>query len=142
MSSNFGGSSHDSQEVELNITSIIDCFTVLITFMLASASFLSIGYFETSTSVGAEGKEAPPLIEITVKLKSDSSYVLKVAGKISREQTMQQDALLSELKALKASWPTVTTVALTADEDVRYKMVIESMDKIRKQIPNVLFGDL
>lgn len=145
MSANFGGSSHDTQEVELNITSIIDCFTVLITFMLASASFLSIGFFETSTNVGSEGKAAPPPIEITVRLKGDSSYLLKVTGKVSKEQTFQkeaQDSLMNELKALKASWPAVTTIALTSDDDVVYKTVIESMDKIRKQIPNVLFADL
>jgi biopolymer transport protein ExbD len=41
MSANFGGGGN-GQEVELNITPIIDCFTVLITFLLASASFLSL----------------------------------------------------------------------------------------------------
>jgi len=47
MSANFGSS--NSQDVDINITPIIDCFTVLITFLLASASFLSIGCFEVST---------------------------------------------------------------------------------------------
>ena len=35
-------------EVELNLTPVLDCFTVLITFLLASAGFLSIGFFEAA----------------------------------------------------------------------------------------------
>ena len=59
MSANLGNSS--GQDVDLNITPIIDCFTVLITFLLASASFLSIGFFEVYTpgktaSAGCCGK--------------------------------------------------------------------------------------
>ena len=34
------------QDFELNITSIIDCFTVLIAFILTSASFISIGIID------------------------------------------------------------------------------------------------
>ena len=52
--------SHDtSQDFDVNITPIIDSFTVLITFMLASASFLSVGIFDagiTDTTGGMSGK--------------------------------------------------------------------------------------
>lgn len=150
MSANFGNTQACSQEVELNITSIVDCFTVLITFMLASASFLSIGFFEAATiGPGEPGKETPPPIEITVTLRKDFTYLIKVTGKASRERRLEaasgawnHDALAGELASLKNTWPTVTSVALMAENGVTYKSLIESMDRIRKQLPLVLLGEL
>lgn len=154
MSANLGNTQTGSQEVELNITSIVDCFTVLITFMLASASFLSIGFFEAATAGPEkenreEGKETPPPVEITVTLRKDFAYLVKVTGKASRERRLEaasgawnHDALAAELASLKKTWPTVTSVALLAENGVTYKSVIEAMDRIRKQLPHVLLGEL
>jgi biopolymer transport protein ExbD len=36
----------NSQDADINLAPIIDCFTVLIAFMLVSASFLSIGVLD------------------------------------------------------------------------------------------------
>ena len=80
MSANSGSSS--GQEVELNITPIIDCFTVLITFLLASASFLSIGFFEVVTpgpSVSAETVE--PDVEVILRVNSNQMVQMKIKGK-------------------------------------------------------------
>ena len=67
MSANLGSSS--GQEVDLNITPIIDCFTVLITFLLASASFLSIGFFEAYTpGSSADPSQAEPDTEVVLKI--------------------------------------------------------------------------
>lgn len=154
MSTNFGNAQAGSQEVELNITSIVDCFTVLITFMLASASFLSIGFFEAVTT-GPEkesrepSKETPPPVEITVTLRKDFTYLIKVTGKASRERRLEaasgawnHGALAEELASLGKTWPTVTSVALLAENGVTYKSIIETMDRIHKQLPHVLLGEL
>ena len=45
---NFEGSG--GQDFELNLASLIDCFTVLITFLLASASFLSVGILDAGVA--------------------------------------------------------------------------------------------
>ncbi|MGZ3709823.1 MAG: biopolymer transporter ExbD, partial [Bdellovibrionota bacterium] len=72
-----------SQDFELNIASIIDCFTVLITFLLASASFLSIGIFDAGVAAGAaESKDSkPPSVQILVELQPDHRLSVKLTGK-------------------------------------------------------------
>ena len=40
-------------DFELNLASIIDCFTVLITYLLVSASFISLGILDVSVPVMA-----------------------------------------------------------------------------------------
>ena len=70
MSANFGSSSDG--EVELNITPIIDCFTVLITFLLASASFISIGFFDAYTpGNSADPGQSEPDTEAIIKIKAN-----------------------------------------------------------------------
>src|SRR3954469_12585388 len=85
-----GSGKHQSQDFELNITSIIDTFTVLITFMLASASFLSIGIFDAGISAGGDAATAtkPPSVNVEVALGHDHSFVVKLSGKVSSSTTV------------------------------------------------------
>ena len=142
MSANFGSSSNN-QEVDVNITPIIDCFTVLITFMLASASFLSIGILDAGVpGIASDSKEAPPPYELNVRLKKDSSYDVKLSGKASKNTHFKDlEGTTREIASIKKSYPLVTAITLSADDDVTYKSVVESMDKIRKEIPDVLLGE-
>src|SRR3954454_525427 len=72
-----------SQDFELNLASIIDCFTVLIAFMLASASFLSIGILDAGVAAaGPQTKsDKPPSVNLTVELSQNQKFTLKLAGK-------------------------------------------------------------
>src|SRR4051812_11950923 len=83
-----GGKGHQSQDFELNITSIIDTFTVLITFMLASASFLSIGLLDAGITAGGESAstEKPPSVNVEISLAKDQGIVVKLTGQVA--QTM------------------------------------------------------
>lgn len=65
------------QEFELNIASIVDCFTVLITYLLAAASFISLGNIEieslvqraqsTGSQLEATLTEMPPKVILDFK---------------------------------------------------------------------------
>src|SRR4051812_37771812 len=60
VSSEGGG---NNQDFDLNIAPIIDCFTVLIAYMLVSASFLTLGVFDVGVAVSGQAAtpdEAPP----------------------------------------------------------------------------------
>src|SRR5215210_1780969 len=107
----------NSQDVELNLASIIDCFTVLIAFMLASASFLSIGILDAgvaaagTTSAGGE----PPAVNITIELTKEQAFQFKVSGKASFSRTIpakgrdyDYEALAAQLAQAKTQWPSVT----------------------------------
>src|SRR4051812_36631719 len=84
---NVGSGGSDSQDFELNLASLIDCFTVLITFMLASASFLSIGLLDAGIAAAgatSAAKSEPPPVNIAIELAKDESFVIKITGKENR----------------------------------------------------------
>lgn len=139
----------DSQDFELNIASIIDCFTVLIAFMLASASFLAIGILDAG--VAAAGATAnttkPPSVNLTLQLMPDHKIQLKLNGKANRTNMLagvsgdwDLAGLTKGLNGLKAQYPDLNAITLTADNTIEYKDVIKTMDTVRKSIPAVLLG--
>ncbi len=153
MSANLGQSSSHSQEVELNITSIIDCFTVLITFLLASASFLSIGVFEANSAApkaASSTQDVPtPPVEIMIVLRNEHLIQVELTGSIKKKQVIQAQAggygfteLAEELKQLKQRFPGLSSAVVSAEDDVSYESLVMSMERIRKQFPEISFGEL
>ena len=133
----------------LNLASIIDCFTVLIAFMLASASFLSIGILDAG--VAAAGAQAasgtPPAVNVTVEIGEAGKLSVKLAGKVSSTQTLtamsgkaDYEGLGRSLASIHAKYTDVVAVTLTADNAAEYKDVVKAMEEIRKTIHVVLLG--
>ena len=147
MSANFGNSG-GSQEVELNITPIIDCFTVLITFMLASASFLSIGFLEAATpGHSMDSTTAEPDTEAVVRLKADHKAELKIKGK--KNLTVSYDLstpdgfknLTREVVKLQEEHFQINQILLTAEDEVEYKTVSEAMGNLNESKLPVVVGE-
>jgi biopolymer transport protein ExbD len=148
------GGSHSNLDVELNLAPIIDCFTVLITFMLASASFLSIGILDAGIAAAgatAATPSAPPPITLSIELKDSHAIVVKVTGKENRTATIpaaqkdgsadwNHDQLTAQLNELKGRYPAVQAATLSADNGVEYKTIVKSMEVVRKSVPAVLLG--
>jgi biopolymer transport protein ExbD len=142
--------SSSSQEVDLNIAPIIDCFTVLIAFMLVSATYLSIQILDAGITAGgaapAETTKAPS-VTLTVTLQADHTVQIEVTGK-SREtfRSPAQDgkwnfALYQEqLSTLKSKWSDVTAATLQAEGSIQYQDVVEAMQHTRKHFPYVMLG--
>ena len=146
MSSSFGSS--NKQDVELNITPIIDCFTVLITFLLASASFLSIGFFEASTPGGAADPGATePDTEAVIRLKQNHMAELKIKGKrslnVTYDTSKKEDLarLDSEFKKIEADKLNLSSILLSADDDVEYKSIAEMMEHLNQTAYPVIVGE-
>jgi biopolymer transport protein ExbD len=144
-----GGKGHQSQDFELNITSIIDTFTVLITFMLASASFLSIGILDAGISAGGETASAatPPSVNVEVTLGKDMAYVIKLSGKVTsqtpvpgKEGKYDVDGLGRALKDVKSRFTDVSAATLVAENAVEYTDIVRAMETTRKTLPYVLLG--
>jgi biopolymer transport protein ExbD len=144
-----GGKGHQSQDFELNITSIIDTFTVLITFMLASASFLSIGILDAGIAAGGEQATttAPPSVNVEVAMNPDLSYTVKLSGKVTSSTPVpgmngkyNLDGLGQALKDVKGRFGDVTAATLIADNKVEYTDIVRAMETTRKTLPYVLLG--
>ena len=138
-----------SQDFELNIASIIDCFTVLIAFMLASTSFLAIGILDAG--VAAAGNTAtdstPPPVNVTLQLTGSRDLEVKWSGKETNSVRIpaksgkaDYDAMTSALASVKSRWNGVNAVTLSADNTVEYRDVVQAMDVARKTLPVVLLG--
>ncbi len=143
-----GGGS--SQDFDINLAPIIDCFTVLVTFLLASSAFISIGLIEAGVSAGGvqqAGQKEPPPMALTVQLKPGHELEIRTAGKISRtillaskESDYDYERLNTELAGLKKQFPTVEGATLLGSESVEYGDVVGGMEQIRRVYPAVLLG--
>lgn len=144
---NIGG--NDNQEVDLNLAPILDCFVVLIAFMLASAAFLAIGSLDAG--IAAAGKKStnktPPPINITVSMKSNYTIELKVKGKqnntfqfAAKNGSWNYPELSQQLENLRKRWPTVQAATLEANDKIEYSEIVRTMEMTRKSMPVVLLG--
>src|SRR3954462_13573955 len=97
-----GGQGGQSQDFDLNLAPIIDCFTVLITFMLASASFLAIGILDAQIALpgtSSTPNQKPPSINLDVELGANHEIKIKVTAKTK---------LAKKLPAKADDWDTAT----------------------------------
>jgi biopolymer transport protein ExbD len=129
-------------DFDLNLAPIIDCFTVLITFMLASASFLSISIFDAGFSpVEAIGDPTPPPITVSLDLKKDGSLQVVTKGKLNSTNTFSTaDEAAEALRQLKEKYPGVESMSVTADDQVEYEAIVKAMEKVRKYMPAMVLG--
>lgn len=156
MSASFGQDSGKGggQDFDLNLAPIIDCLTVLIAFMLASATFLSIGILDAGVAAAgatATDSAAPPPINVTIELGLDHALTLKVSGKENQNVKIAEvgaqgkgdwnyNELTQNLKSLKTRYPSVNAVTLAADNSIQYMEIVKSMELIRHTMPVVLLG--
>ncbi len=132
-------------DFELNLAPIIDCFTVLVTFMLASSSFISIAWMEAQlpgATASAEAASTPVLL--TVHLEAEGMRI-GVKGRASMSSRIEgrdiaSDRIESELKTLNASFPKVDGLVLTADPAVEYERLVSTFSTAQKVVPNIAMG--
>jgi biopolymer transport protein ExbD len=144
------GGRAQSQEFDINLAPIIDCFTVLIAFVMISAAFASVGILDAGVRAGgtSAASMAPPEVRLTVNLARDHSLKVRVSGKENQELAIgaspsgawDYETLGTQLAAIKAHWPALRVATIVAENDVEYKDVVKSMEVSRKAIPSVLLG--
>jgi biopolymer transport protein ExbD len=146
-------SSGSSGEVELNLAPIIDCFTVLITYLLVTASFLTLTALEVSVSANSD-KEAPaPLTDekplfMTMDLAANGEVILKVSGgdlKKDYDLTLpaksdgnwDADRLSSTLEKVKDRWDKLQEISVSAAPSVKYKDLVHLINETQKNMPKI-----
>ncbi len=129
-------------DFDLNLAPIIDCFVVLITFMLASASFLSISIFDAGfTPTEAQGDPTPPPLTVALDLKKNGSLQVITKGKLNSTSTFANpDEVAEALRQLKEKYPGVESMTITADAEVEYESIVKAMEKTRKYMPGMVLG--
>lgn len=152
MVDNSGG---DNQDVELNLAPIIDCFTVLITYLLVTASFLTLTALDVSISATNDTNHTPPPIVdkpplvMTLDLSSTNEIILKVTGgdlkkdyevKLAartQDGNWDQETLTRTLTDITSRWSTLSEVSVSAAPTVKYKELVNIINVTQKSLPKV-----
>lgn len=139
------------QDFELNIASIIDCFVVLIAFILVSTSFFSIGIIDAEVAgASAEADATDPSVTVVIELKADHSIVVKsgmfgqrsnrIAAVSGKTMSWNFDRLATALGTLKSETPELKSAVVMADNSVAYRDVMASMEVAKGKIAQVNLG--
>ena len=148
--------SESGQDVELNLAPIIDCFTVLITYLLVTASFLSLTALDVGVSATGKGTPpppdgSPPPMVMSMVALANGDVTINVRGGVTGKEypytvralgpgQRDEDQLLSKLTELKQQWPEITEVSVSADPAVLYKDVVKVIKKVQEAMPKVLIS--
>jgi biopolymer transport protein ExbD len=141
-----------TQDVDLNLAPIIDCFTVLITYLLVTASFLTLSSVDVGVSATGVGTPppadaGPPPWVMTIELKANGEIGLQIrGGPESKEVTMSVrgepgkwdlTGLGAKLLDVQQKWPTLSEVSVTAEPTVIYKDIVLIIREIQNVMPKV-----
>jgi biopolymer transport protein ExbD len=142
------------QDFELNIASIIDCFTVLITYMLISASFISLGVLDvTDLTPRASGDSTPnPEVSLVMEVTRDHNVMLQLsagqshsmAGAITvpaKDGEVDREAMSVQLDQIKQKYPMLEAAVLKSGSQVEYDQIVKVIDSSKKFIPNITLGE-
>ena len=142
----------DGQDFDLNIAPIIDCFTVLIAYLLVTASFLSLTVFDVGVAVSGEAvtpAEMPkdPPLSLAIQLDGEKKILIRVTGGASNlNQKIPIDSVSSafniqnmetQLKELHEKWPDLSDASLSADATVTYKDVVKVIETVKPLFPKI-----
>jgi biopolymer transport protein ExbD len=137
-------------DFELNLAPIIDCFVVLITYLLVSAAFLSIGMFDVNIGAGESVKTdtKPPAISVYVELDTSKQIKVRVTGKENRsfaiepkEGSWDFEGAKEQLKALQAKYPEVVGATFSADNTTEWQGIVKGIESVREAFPSVTMGE-
>jgi len=151
MVDNSGGG---SGEVELNLAPIIDCFTVLITYLLVTASFISLTAMDVSVAATNPSSASPPPVTdekpmvMTMDLSDTGDVIVKVSGgtltqdygitvKASASGAWDPEAVTSQLAKIRDRWAEIKEVSVNAAPAVKYKELVSLINETQKTMPKV-----
>jgi biopolymer transport protein ExbD len=149
MSASVGGSADG--DVELNLAPIVDCFTVLIAYLLVSMSFISLGIFDVGVAATGDPTQAvepstPPEIPLTLSVAMSMANKLDIhltGGIMHLDQTTtleptpagyDTEGLQANLEKLKGLYPDIKEVNISADPTVKYKSIVQVIAASKKKI--------
>jgi biopolymer transport protein ExbD len=134
----------------LNLTPMMDVFTVLVVFLLITAVFTSITIMDLSVPTGAGGAAAvKPNFAIEVIVRKGGLEIANgrsVEAAIPKKDDKYDLGKLSELLlALKAKYPEKEDATVLMEPKVEYDNLVQVMDTVRGAqtplFPKISIGD-
>ena len=128
---------HQRKPQELTLVSMIDIFTVLVTFLLMTAVFSRTVILELKLPpANAEFKEPPPGLQLEVVVRKDLLMVDdRNSGPLAtfpnKNSGYDFDGLSEYLQRVKSKYPDKTDATILLEPDTAYDTVVQVMDRIR-----------
>lgn len=154
---------HDpSEEGEINLVAYLDIVTNIIMFLLITVTTVmatvDINVSSPNLRGGpSNGAEPPPNeLNLTVTVTSSGFIVAGSGGVLTqgcdrtgapptvpmRANDWDYDGLTRCVQRIKTEFPAESRAIVAANPDVRYEVVVKTMDAIRGAPPNLLFTDI
>jgi biopolymer transport protein ExbD len=128
---------HQRKPAELQLVSMIDIFTVLVTFLLMTAVFSRTVILELKLPpANADFTPPPPGLQLEVVVRKDLLLVDdRNSGPLAtfpnKDGAYDFDALSEYLQRVKSKYPDKTDATILLEPDTPYDIVIQTMDRIR-----------
>ena len=120
-------------DAEINLVPFIDLLTCCICFLLISAVWTQVAKIDVKPTPNISGDQQPsePTVKITVHVRGNGYYLILNASiqelpKVGDEYPVQ--TLDDKMKGLRGEYPEVSGVTVMADDNVRYKQIVQVMD--------------
>lgn len=124
-------------DVELNLLPFMNLMTLLIPFLLMSATFVHLATVNASMPAIAKTPAVPddgPTLDLKLAVTPDT-FILRGRGGTQAE-FISEYATVDQLQAaateLKEEWPGETTFVIASDGDVAWHRLIAAMDAMRE----------
>jgi biopolymer transport protein ExbD len=128
---------HQRKPAELTLVSMIDIFTVLVTFLLMTAVFSRTVILELKLPpANSDFTPPPPGLQLEVVVRKDLLLVDdRNSGPLAtfpnKDGNYDLDALSQYLQRVKSKYPDKTDASILLEPDTPYDIVIQVMDRIR-----------
>jgi len=143
--------SSNGGDIELPLAPIIDCFVVLISFLLISAAYVSVGIFSADVAIveqTSNPSEVTTGIMASLEVAENGDYKIVLSGDVNETYDVpksgsvsdQKEVLDSKLKELKTKYETVKNITLKAANTIPYKDLVNAMEVARIYYPQILLG--
>jgi hypothetical protein len=144
------GHAKGSQDFELNLAPVIDCFTVLITYLLVTASFISLAVLDAGVAArtpiaASEAAILPFNVEIVLCDNGDVAFritgapipnpPLPVRPRGDKKWDMVGTA--RKMENLMRQFARLQEVTISAEPTVPYRELVRSVEVLRKFVPKV-----
>ncbi len=144
---------HLEQDFELNLAPIIDCFTVLITYLLVSAAFLALGALDVGVATTSESAQLPDANtppNLVIELGDSQNIYMKLVGGSqnldwshsipSASGKWDVDSSISKIATIQKDFPKVKELSLTAHPSVSYDDVVTFIERVQIFVPKVFLA--
>jgi biopolymer transport protein ExbD len=125
------------EAADINLTSMIDMFTILVFFLLVHGGFVRLAILELNlptSQTAAEDKPPEFALEITVREKGievgdRSTGLLSRIDKTGDDYHLDQ--LSTYLEKVKEQFPDKADATLLLEPDISYELLVAVMDRVR-----------